>query len=142
MTTPAAGYKKPLPNPSEDTQPFWEYCKKHELRFQRCKQCGAFRHYPRPMCSNCFSFEHAWVPVAAKGAVHSWVTAHRAFHPGFSDNLPLPIVIVDVDEARGVRMMGNFKDGTKSEELSIGMPVKIVFDDVTEQVTIPKFTKA
>jgi len=138
---PTAQYKKPLPRPTGDTQPFWEFCKKHELRFQRCGKCGTFRHYPRPLC-HCGSFEVEWVQVEPKGKVHSWVTAHQAFHPGFADELPLPIVIIDVDGAPGVRMMGNFNDGAKDEDLRFGLPVKIVFDDVTEDWTLPKFARA
>ncbi|MEE9285708.1 MAG: OB-fold domain-containing protein [Dehalococcoidia bacterium] len=142
MTTPTSDYQKPLPRPTGDTQPFWEFCKKHELRFQRCSKCGTYRHYPRPLCAECGSFDYEWAQVAPKGTVHTWVTAHRAFHPGFKEDLPLPIVIVDVDEAPGVRMMGNFNDGTKHEDLAVGAPVTIVFDDVTEEWTLPKFASA
>ncbi len=142
MSVPQAAYKKPVPRPTGDTAPFWAFCKKHELRFQRCRGCGTFRHYPRPLCNKCWSFEFDWVPVAPRGRVFTWVTAHRAFQPGFAEELPLPIVVIDVDEAPGVRMMGNFMDGTKDGELTVGMPVKIVFDDVTDELTLPKFAKA
>ena len=140
MTT--TEYKKPIPHPTGDTQPFWDFCKKHELRFQKCSSCGTFRHYPRPLCAECGSLDFEWVAVGPKGSVHSWVTAHRAFHPAFADEVPLPIVIIDVDEAPGVRMMGNFNDGTGADEVKMGMPVKIVFEDITEEYTLPKFAKA
>ena len=52
---------------------------------------------------------------------------------------PLPIVIVDVDEAPGIRIMANYNDGTKADEVAVGAPVKIVFEDVTEEVTLFKF---
>lgn len=141
MSIPTSDYKKPIPRPTEDTQPFWDFCKKHELRFQRCTDCGVFRHYPRPLCQACPSFNFEWVQVAPKATVHSWVTAHRPFHPGFADEMPLPIVIADVDEAPGVRLMGNFMDGTSPDDLSIGMAVEVAFDDVTEDWTLPKFKR-
>ena len=140
MTT--TEYKKPLPKPTGDTQVFWDHCKNHELRFQKCSKCSTFRHYPRPLCAECGSFDYEWVQVATKGTVHTWVTAHRAFHPGFADEIPLPIVIIDVTEAPGVRMMGNFNDGTGPDDLSVGMAVNIVFEDVTPEVTLPKLQKA
>jgi uncharacterized OB-fold protein len=73
----------------------------------------------------------------------------RAFHPGFEKEVPLPIVIVDIDDAPGVRIMSNFNDGTKHTELKVGMPVKIVFEEISgvqdrAQVTyaLPKLHKA
>ena len=141
MTT-TSEYKKPIPRPTGESQPFWDFCKKHELRFQRCSKCNTFRHYPRPLCGECGSFDYDWVQVAPKGTVHSWVTAHRAFHPGFAEELPLAIVIVDVDEAPGIRIMANYNDGTKADEVAVGAPVKIVFDDVTEEITLPKIARA
>ena len=142
MPIPTSDYKKPTPKPTEDSQPFWDFCKKHELRFQKCSDCGTFRHYPRPLCPECASFNLDWVQVGTKGTVHSWVTARRPFHPGFADEMPLAIVIADVEEAPGVRLMGNFMDGTAPDSLSMGMPIEIAFDDVTEDWTLPKFKKA
>ena len=50
-------------------------------------------------------------------------------------------MIADVDEAPGVRLMGNFMDGTGPDDLSIGMAVEVAFDDVTEDWTLPKFKR-
>jgi len=49
------------------------------------------------------------------------------------------MVIVELEE--GVRLMTNIVD-CRPEDLYIGMPVKVVFDDVTEEVTLPKFKPA
>ncbi len=141
MTT-STDYKKPIPRATGDTQPFWDFCKQRELRFQKCSDCGTFRHYPRPMCGDCGSLKFEWVKSTGKGKVYTWVTAHRAFHPGFQDELPLPIVIIDVEDAPGVRMMGNFNDGTKATDLKAGMLVQVVFEQITPELTIPKFKKA
>ena len=35
-------------------------CKRHELRFQRCRDCGAWRHMPRESCAACGSFNWSW----------------------------------------------------------------------------------
>ncbi len=147
QTAPSA--PKPMPAPLPDTQPFWDFCKKGELRFQKCSKCSTFRHYPRPMCPACGSFDFTWEQVAPKGKVHTWVTMMRAFHPGFEKEVPMPIVIVDIDDAPGVRIMSNFNDGTKHTDLKIGMPVTIVFEDISGvqdrvQVTyaLPKLHRA
>ena len=62
-------YGKPLPNPTGDTKPFWDYCKKHELRMQKCTQCGYIRYPPSIVCPKCHSMETEWVRLSGKGKV-------------------------------------------------------------------------
>lgn len=128
----------PIPAPTihPDNQGFWEGVKNRELRFQRCKACSKWLHPPRPMCPKCRSLETEWVPVQGKGAVYSWVTYQEAPHPGFKT--PYSVVLVELEE--GVRLVSNLKD-VKPEEITIGMPVEVVFDNVTEEVILPKFRK-
>jgi hypothetical protein len=40
----------------------------------------------------------------------------------------------------GVRLVSNMVD-IKPEEISIGMPVEVVFEDIAEGLTLPKFRK-
>ncbi|MGZ9220094.1 MAG: zinc ribbon domain-containing protein, partial [Candidatus Binatia bacterium] len=40
-------YAKPLPRTDVDTQPFWDACKLHQLRAQRCSDCRQFRWPPQ-----------------------------------------------------------------------------------------------
>lgn len=127
-------YKKPLPLPTQDTREYWEGCRRHELLIQRCRECGVFRFYPRPMCPDCNSLECEWVKAGGKGRVYSWTVAVRQFHPAFE--VPYVIAIVELEE--GVRMTTNVIN-CKPEELYVGMPVEVVFEDVTEETTIPKF---
>lgn len=132
-------YAKPLPTITLDSQPFWDGLKRHELMIQRCRNCGTYRHYPRPMCSKCHSFDSEFVKVSGKGKVYSWTVAHHPYDFRFSDEVPYAIVIAELDE--GVRMMGTMVD-TKPEELKFGMPVEVVFEDATDEITIPKFRRA
>lgn len=127
-------YIKPLPQLTPDSKEFWDGCKRHELLIQRCKGCGTYRHYPRPMCHKCNSMNAEWVRVSGKGKVFSWTVTARAFYPGFE--VPYAVVIIELDE--GVRMVSNVVD-CKPEDLYIGMPVEVVFEDVTKEITLPKF---
>jgi uncharacterized OB-fold protein len=68
--------------------------------------------------------------------VHSWVTYRESPHPAFK--APYSVVLVELEE--GVRLISNMID-TGPEEISIGMPVEVVFDDVAEELTLPKFRK-
>ena len=128
------GYQKPLPTPTQDTKEYWEGCKQHQLLIQRCRNCGAFRFYPRPMCPNCNSMDSKWVKARGKGKVYSWTVAVQQFHHAFE--VPYIVAIVELDE--GIRMTTNIID-CKPEELYVGMPVEVIFEDVTEEITLPKF---
>jgi uncharacterized protein len=127
-------YPKPLPLPTQDTREYWEGCRRHELLIQRCRTCGVFRFYPRPMCPDCNSLDSEWIKAGGKGRVYSWTVAVRQFHPAFE--VPYVIAIVELEE--GVRMTTNVIN-CNPEELYEGMPVEVVFEDVSEETTIPKF---
>ena len=129
----------PIPVPPEiwENIGFWDGVKEHKLVFQKCRQCGRWVHPPRPTCPKCGSFEKEWAPSSGKGTVYSWVTYLDSPHPGF--RAPYSVVLVEMEE--GVRLISNMVD-TGPDEISIGMPVEVVFDDVSEGLTLPKFRKA
>jgi len=132
MTT----YTKPLPVLEGLAGEFYAFCKQRELRFQRCSGCGTWRHVPREMCAECGSWEWRWEKASGRGTVFTWTVAARAMHPAFADSAPYAPVVVALDE--GVRLLSQVVD-CAPEALQIGMPVEVVFDDVTEEVTLPKF---
>ena len=127
---------KPLPHPSVDTQPYWDGLNAHQLRLQHCAACGKVRHYPRPVCDVCWSMQVVWQDASGKGRVHSWTVTHHAFHPGFKAELPYTLVTVDLDE--DVRMNARLR-GLDPTELRVGLPVRIDFERVTDDVTLPVF---
>lgn len=129
-------YDKPLPRGEEFNGEFYRFCKQHELRFQRCRDCGAWRHMPRESCQACGSFNWAWERTAGKGQVFSWTVIHRALHPGFAPELPYAAVVVELEE--GVRIVSHVLD-LPVDQLRVGLPVEVVFDDVTPEITLPKF---
>ncbi len=59
--------------------------------------------------------------------------------PQFADKVPYSAVIIELEE--GVRMV-TWLDGVKPDELELGMPVEVAFDDVTPEVSLPKFRRA
>jgi uncharacterized OB-fold protein len=128
-----------LPQPTPDTQPYWDGLKAHRLRLQRCADCGKVRHYPRPVCDACYSMHVEWIDASGRGRVHSWTTTHHAFHPGFKPDLPYTLLTVDLDE--GVRMNAQLR-GLDSGKLRAGMPVRVDFEPATDSVTLPVFVPA
>lgn len=132
-------YAKPIPTPSEDSRPYWEAARNHELKLQQCCACSAFRFPPAEVCSECICDDYEWKPVSGKGRVFSFVIYHRAYHPGFADELPYVVAVIELDE--GPRMLSNVT-GCKPEEVRCDMPVEVVFEDITEEMTVPKFQPA
>lgn len=134
MTHPA--YLKPVPERTHESKPYWDGLMQGQLLVQKCAQCGKLRHYPRPVCDRCFSFDVKWIKASGRGSVHSWTIAHHAFNPGFKDELPYALVTVDLVE--GVRMLAPLR-GVNFGEIRIGLPVRISFESPDSDLTLPAF---
>ncbi len=132
-------YKKPLPELDGLTAEFYGWCKKGELRFQRCLSCNGWRHVPREMCPECASTDWEWQRSSGKGKIFTWTVAERPMHPGFADAAPYAPVVVELEE--GVRVLTEMTDCMPSD-LVIDMPVEVTFEAVTPEVTLPKFKKS
>ncbi len=131
-------YRKPLPRITPENRPFWDATRRHELRLQRCGDCGRFRYPPAPVCPGCLSETTEWAPVSGRGTVSTWVVFHRRYFDAFADDIPYNVVQVQLDE--GPRLTANLV-GVPNDEITIGMPVEVVFDDVTPEISLPRFRR-
>lgn len=131
----------PGPEPTIDDGPFWSYCDKHELRFQKCASCGHFRLPPGPACPNCRSFEAEWVKAPEVGEVFSFTVVHHPAHAAVKPILPYNIAIVAFPECNGVRLISNVIDAVP-EQVKIGMKVRLVWDKAGNGATVPRFKMA
>ena len=129
-------YTRPLPRGEDYNGEFYAFCREHELRFQRCTTCTTWRHMPRESCRNCGSFEWGWELSSGRGTIFSWTVIHRALHPGFAEALPYAAVVVELEE--GVRLVSHVSN-LSLDELKLGTPVEVFFEEVTEEVTLHKF---
>jgi uncharacterized OB-fold protein len=127
-------YTKPIPEPSIDSQPFWDALNEGRLVFQACGDCGKLRHYPRPICDECYSDHVEWKTSNGKGVIYSWTETHHPFHIGFRGETPYILVTAEFDG--GVRMQTQLL-GAKVEDLKIGMQVEVVLTKATEDLTLP-----
>jgi uncharacterized OB-fold protein len=116
--------------------PFFAAAHRHELVVQRCGTCHALRFPARTVCSKCLGRESDWVPVSGRGHVFSVAVMHQANHPAFAAEVPYAVVLIALEE--GVRMLSNVVD-CPVRDIDIGMPVEVVFDRVSPEVTLPKF---
>jgi len=131
------GYAKPLPRINGDNQPFWEGCRDHELRFQKCAACGHVRHPPSLVCPQCLGRDGQWIVSAGAGRIFSYAVYHVAFHEGFKPDVPYVVALVDLDE--GPRLLTNIV-GCAPGDVFCDMPVRVIWEDVTPEISLPKFT--
>jgi len=118
--------------PENDTQPFWDATKKHELTYQTCDRCNEVIFYPRRHCTSCGSDQNTWHV--------SQVMQSR--HPAFKDLGAYAVAYVDLDE--GFRIMTNIvgiQDPTT--DIQCGMRVKLRWEDQGDgEVSLPMFEPA
>ena len=124
---------------AELTRPFWEAAKRHELVMPRCNTCSNIFFYPRECCPNCLASSFEWVPVSGKGRVYSYTVVYQPVNPAFQVDIPYIYAIIQLDE--GPRMASNLVD-CPIEEAEVDMPVTVVFDEATPEVTLIKFRPA
>lgn len=105
----------------------------------RCNACNRYWFPPSTHCPHCTSADFAWTPVSGRGKVFTYVVYHRVYHPGFADEVPYAVALVELEE--GPRMISNIV-GIPPDELACEMPVHVVYEDVADNVTLPKFTPA
>jgi uncharacterized OB-fold protein len=127
---PAAPVIRPMVN--RDTEFFWAGTARGELRVQRCGACGALRHPPGPMCPSCNATEPTHIVASGLGEVYSYVVHHHPPVPGH----PLPFVIALVELEEGVRFLAELVD-TPPENVHVGLPVRIGFTRVDDDLTVP-----
>ncbi|HXQ20135.1 MAG TPA: Zn-ribbon domain-containing OB-fold protein [Candidatus Acidoferrales bacterium] len=133
---PAADLQIPLPVPNLDNEGFWEGCRQHQLRLQSCRRCGQLRHPPRPMCPQCTAVEYEWAPLGGRGTIYSFTIVHGPTLPVFAPSAPYNVVVVQL--AEGPFIVSNVV-GCAAGQIRIGMPVEVVFEDVAETTSLPKF---
>ncbi len=118
----------PVPRPSVDglDAPFWESAARHELVAQKCRTCSRFQWGPEHICHRCLSFDLGWEPAPTSGVVYSWERVWHPTMPALADSCPYVVVLVELDEADGIRMIGNL---VGAEDVAIGQRVQAVFED-------------
>ena len=126
------------PQPTPETQHFWDGTKAGELRLQRCASCGKVYFPPRSFCPTCASREIGVFAASGKGRLYSYVIHHRPV-PGFTP--PYAIAVVELDE--GPRMMTNIVECSQTPEaLVLDMAVEVAFEKLDDDITLPLFRPA
>ncbi|WP_066929383.1 bifunctional MaoC family dehydratase N-terminal/OB-fold nucleic acid binding domain-containing protein [Streptomyces sp. NBRC 110611] len=126
--------RRPRPVINRDNAGFWEGVSRHRLLIQRCGGCGTLRFPWLPGCHACGSQRWDTVESCGDGTVYSYVVMH---HPPFPAFAP-PYAVGLIELAEGVRMVSDVV-GVPYGEVRIGMPVRLEFRQVDEELELPVF---
>jgi len=133
MTVPSG---KNLPHPTVETAAYWEGCRQGKLLIQQCGSCGHYQFYPRIVCTDCMSAQVEWFQASGRGTVISFTIVRHAVSEAYAADVPYVIALIRLDE--GPTMMSNVIDGDP-ERVRIGMPVEVIFESWSADITVPKF---
>lgn len=136
----------------ENDAPHREYLERNasgQLHLQQCNN-GHLRYPVGNACPECQSLEWSWQPVSGKGTIYSYYIVPHAINPIFKDFTPYPVVLVELDEARGeygpdrgIRVIGNVlgSDGNpeKPEAIAIGKRVEVTMIDLGDGWALPQW---
>lgn len=132
-----------IPGMTDLTRPYWEAAREGRLVVQECAGCGAVQHPPLPSCPNCRRARHGsvlrWREVSGVGTVYSRTVVRHATHAAFAGQIPYVVALVEL--AEGPRLVTGIT-GCAPQEVRVGMPVRVAFRRVTDEVTLPYFEPA
>lgn len=131
-------YDKPVPAIDPDSQPYWDGAKEGRLMIQRCKATGQAFLYSRQLVPGVVDDQVEWIEASGRGTIYSYTVARRPAGQLFDDDVPYVVVSVELEE--GARVMSNLVTD-EPDSVAIGQPVEVVFDQVSDELTIPKFRR-
>jgi uncharacterized OB-fold protein len=134
-----AALPTPAPYQSPDSKEFWAATTEGRLLLRQCGDCAAYIWYPRPFCPACGSLSTSWAQASGRGTVYTFTVVHRSQVPGYRDALPYVIAYVELEE--GPRVMTNIV-GCDPADVTVGMPVRVVFHDTGEGSALFRFEPA
>jgi uncharacterized protein len=129
---------RPLPVIDDTNRHYWEGARQHRLVMQRCAACRTWAHPPRGTCLSCLSDRLIPEELSGKGRVYSWSVMHSGGNPGFEDHIPYVVLVVELDEQKGLFTIGNIVDYA-AEDIEIGLPLEVTWEDINDEVTLPQW---
>jgi uncharacterized protein len=127
----------PVPRPSIESGPYWEGTRLGELRFQRCSSCAHANFGPGLVCRGCRSRDLSWEVSGGTGVVYSWTVVWRPQTPAFT----VPYAPAIIRMAEGYDMLSALI-GLDHESIHAGLPVAVVFERLTDEITLAFFRPA
>ena len=125
-----------MPQPIERTRPFWEGLREHRVRIQYSPSSDCWVFYPRSHAPLTLADDLEWRDIAGTGALYTYTIARRPTAAEFVGAEPQIIAVVELDE--GPRLTTTLVNVDEAE-ITVGMRLQPVFDDVDEQTTLLRY---
>jgi uncharacterized OB-fold protein len=125
------------PAPDPETGWYFEAARHGRLEILRCRACGTWIHYPQPRCPVCRGDDVAPAAVRGTGTVVSHTVTHFPPSPDFGGELPITLVMVELDEQPGLRVVTNLVDASP-DDVQIGRRVEVCFEH-HDTWSVPQF---
>lgn len=132
-------FPRPLPALEPYTEAFWRACRAGRLEFCHCPWCDFLIHPARPICPRCRGGQLDTRAVSGRARLHSYTINHKAWFPG--QPVPYVIGLVELIEQAGLRLTTNVIN-CAVEQIEIGMPLRVVFEPLTDDIALPLFEPA
>lgn len=132
-----AGLPRPVPAADGLDSSYWQGLRENRLMIQRCSSCHHWQWGPEWICHRCHSFDLGFEEVQPRGTIYSHERVWHPVHPALKEQGPYIVVLVEIAEADGVRLVGNLL-GDPGQELNIGSEVNGVFEHHSNEE--PSFT--
>lgn len=117
----------PVPEPTPETQRYWDGAAAGELWIQRCVTTGKYFFYPGPYSPFVTGGPVEWVRASGRATLYSYNIVHRPA-PGFEDRAPYALAVVELEE--GPRMMTNIVGVENTpENLLLDMQLQVTFEE-------------
>jgi uncharacterized OB-fold protein len=127
-----------VPVESGETKPYWDAARRGELLIQRCRDCQKYQYHYRAFCSHCWFGAIEDVVASGRGTVWSFTVIHRNRTPGFLEDVPYVVALVELEE--GIKVLSNIVD-VDPAKVAIGDPVEVTFATTEDGAwSIPLFT--
>lgn len=139
MLTLPADVPTPQADPWETE--FWAHCAACRLMFQACAACGHVRHPPMPFCPACRSTQVNWQEAVGEARLFTWTLVHHPSHPSLAPAVPYIVAVVEFPALQNVRLLTNLS-GVRAEDVRIGMPLSLLWEEPKHGVVLPRFTIA
>ena len=127
---------KPIPTIDADSIEYWNGAKSEKLMVQYSKDSNEYFLYSRSLGNTINDENIEWKEVSGNGEIYSFTYVHAPAGEAFKDDVPYVVALITLKE--GARIISNIIVD-KNEKIKIGDKVKVYFEKISEELTVPKF---
>ena len=118
---------RPLPIPTDRTQPFWDGLREGKVRIQYSPSSDQWVFYPRSHAPLTLADDLEWRDVSGEGVLYTFTIARRPTAADFAGVEPQIIAVVELDQ--GPHLTSTLVN-VDEDQIAVGMRVRPVFEEV------------